>query len=250
MKTLRNTSIILAVVALALLVAAPVAMAGTITYTSNTIPSTTTPTSSNMGMLALEQFNNTSGPYAGDTLNSIIITLYGGGTVYFSYDLISTGGTGGATLTINSLSDALTLTASGATVPVNLTVTGTYTPSSTISDSTVGTNYTTPTVTIPGGSALTSPALTDSTDLTDFTGLGNVDLTLSGADFTTYSGNLTGTGYEAAVGSTSTGGGYATVTYNYSGPPGNTPEPGTLSLFGTGLLGLAGMLRYKFGKAR
>jgi len=28
------------------------------------------------------------------------------------------------------------------------------------------------------------------------------------------------------------------------------PEPGTLSLFGTGLLGLAGMLRSKFGKAR
>jgi hypothetical protein len=28
------------------------------------------------------------------------------------------------------------------------------------------------------------------------------------------------------------------------------PEPGTLSMFGAGLLGLAGMLRFKFGKAR
>jgi hypothetical protein len=36
--------------------------------------------------------------------------------------------------------------------------------------------------------------------------------------------------------------GTVTVTYNYSGL---TPEPGTLTLFGTGLLGLAGLLRRK-----
>jgi hypothetical protein len=247
MKTLRNTSIItLAVVALALLVAAPVAMADSVTYTSNTIPNTTS-TSSNMGTLALEQFNPSLG-----TLQSVDITLYGGGTVFFTAALTANGGTGGATLTINSLSDTLTLKAAGASVPVNLALTGTYTPSSAIVITAVTPPQpvvNTPVVTIPS-SNISSGLLTDSTDLTDFSGLGNVDLTLSGSDFTTYSGNLTGTGYLASVGSTSTGGGDATVTYNYIGQPGNTPEPGTLSLFGTGLLGLAGMLRYRFGKAR
>ncbi|HEY1208034.1 MAG TPA: PEP-CTERM sorting domain-containing protein [Terracidiphilus sp.] len=33
-------------------------------------------------------------------------------------------------------------------------------------------------------------------------------------------------------------------------PPPVIPEPGTMTLLGTGLLGLAGMLRSKFGKAR
>jgi hypothetical protein len=243
MKTLRNSSLItLAVVALALLVAAPTAFAGSITYTSNTIPTTTTPTSSNMGTLALEQFDPTIG-----TLDSIDITLYGGGTVFFSYGLGVNGGTGGATLTINSLTDALTLTGAGASVPVNLTLTGTYTPSGgPIVVTTVGPLVNTPTVTIPSGN-ISSGNLTDSLDLTDFTGLGDVDLSLSGSDFTTYSGSLVGTGYLADIGSTSTGGGYATVTYNYDG--GVVPEPGTLSLFGTGLLGLAGMLRSRFSKA-
>jgi hypothetical protein len=39
------------------------------------------------------------------------------------------------------------------------------------------------------------------------------------------------------------------ITYDYTNPgPPVIPEPSTLSLFGSGLLGLAGMLRYKFAK--
>jgi hypothetical protein len=45
--------------------------------------------------------------------------------------------------------------------------------------------------------------------------------------------------------------GIVTVTYDYTpGQPPVVPEPGTLTLFGTGLLGLAGALRYKFMKSR
>jgi hypothetical protein len=48
---------------------------------------------------------------------------------------------------------------------------------------------------------------------------------------------------------TTSAGGAVKIDYNYSGnPPPGVPEPGTLSLFGTGLLGLAGMLRQKFAK--
>jgi hypothetical protein len=40
------------------------------------------------------------------------------------------------------------------------------------------------------------------------------------------------------------------ITYDYTPPPSDTPEPGTLTLFGTGLLGLAGMLRRKYMLSR
>jgi hypothetical protein len=246
MKILRNSSIItLAVVALAL-VAAPVAMAGSITYTSNTIPDTTA-VDTVMGTLSVNQFNNTSGTYAGDTLNSIVITLYGQGNVVFDYELIQKGGTGGS-LTINSITSTTTLTATGAASPINLTLTGTYTPGSPIVDSTVGVDYTTPSTTLSLGN-VSSGTLTDATDLANFTGTGNINFLLSGLAPVTYTGHVSN-GYNASLGGTTDAGGYATVTYNYS--DGNTPgvpEPGTLSLFGTGLLGLAGMLRYKFSKA-
>jgi hypothetical protein len=247
MKTLRNTSIMtVVIVALALFAAAPVALAGSITYTSNTIPDTTSVTSS-MGTLAVSQFNNTSGPYAGDTLDSIVVTLYGDGSVIFNYAFYPNGGSGGS-LTVDSITTNLTLTATGAVAPVNLNLTGTYTPGSPIVDTSVGTLYTTPSTTIPVGSQ-SSGTLTDFTDLTDFTGTGDINFLLSGNAPVNYTGSVSN-GYIAAVGGTTDAGGYVTVTYDYNTPPSGVPEPGTLSLFGTGLLGLAGMLRYKFMKAR
>ncbi len=247
MKTLRNSSILAVAVAALALVAAPVAMAGTVTYTSNTIPDTTS-ISSSMGTLSVNQFNNTSGPYAGDTLNSMVITLYGDGSVIFTAELVANGGSGG-NLTVDSLTTDVTLTATGAVAPVHLNLTGTYTPGSPIVITTPGLagEVTTPSTVIPLGS-MSSGTLTDSTDLLDFTGTGDVDFLLSGLAPVFYTGSVSD-GYLAAVGGTTDAGGYATVTYNYT-PPNYTPEPGTLSLFGTGLLGLAGMLRYKFMKAR
>ena len=246
MKTLRSTFIVLSIVALALIVV-PVAMAGTVTFTSNTIPDTTLvgPT---MGNLSVSQFNTTSGPYMGDTLNSILVTLYGDGNVVFTAELIQLTGTGG-NLTIDSLTTNLTLTATGASSPVNLNLTGTYTPGSPIVITTPGAGgeITSPSTAIPLGN-VSSGTLTDFTDLTNFTGIGTVSFALSGTSPVFYTGSVS-TGYLSAVGGTTDAGGYATVTYNYDEPPSGTPEPGTLTLFGTGLLGLAGMLRNKFSRS-
>jgi hypothetical protein len=73
-----------------------------------------------------------------------------------------------------------------------------------------------------------------------------VSFALSGTSPVFYTGSVS-TGYLAAVGGTTDAGGYATVTYDYN-PPSGTPEPGTLTLFGTGLLGLAGLVRRKFAR--
>jgi hypothetical protein len=252
MKTLRNSSIIaVAVLALALLVASPMAFAGSVTYSSNIIPNTTS-IGSSMGTLNVNQFNNISGTYAGDTLDDMIITLYGSGSVIFTAELVNNPGGTGGNLTINSLSTNVTLTASGASAPVNLNLTGTYTPSGgpiVITTPGLSGEIVTPSTAIPLGH-ISSGVLTDPTDLANFTGTGLESFLLSGSAPVTYSGNVSD-GYLAATGGTTLAGAAVTVEYDFSSapPPPGVPEPGTLGLLGTGLLGLAGMLRNRFSKS-
>jgi hypothetical protein len=249
MKTLRNSSIIaVAIVALALLVASPMAFAGSVTWTSNTIPATTS-VGPSMGTLTVNKFDNSpTGTYAGDTLNDMIITLYGNGSVIFNYELFNPNSLTGGSLTINSITSTTKLTAAGAVAPVTLTLTGTYTPGSMITDTTVGTEYFTPSTPLPLGN-ISSGTLTDVTDLANFSGSGVASLLLSGTAPVSYDGNCTN-GYVCALGGATLAGAGVTVQYDYSSPgPGPVPEPGTLGLLGTGLLGLAGMLRNRFSKS-
>jgi hypothetical protein len=82
-------------------------------------------------------------------------------------------------------------------------------------------------------------------ELADFEGAGNLGnfliTTLTDTNFIGGGGNIKLTG-------TTTAGGSVEVTYDYT-PEAPIPEPSTLFLFGSGLLGMAGLLRFR-AKAR
>jgi hypothetical protein len=94
------------------------------------------------------------------------------------------------------------------------------------------------------GTAVTL-TITNPTDLAYF--VGNSDLGFEIGSYTTQTAG--GTGGNDTITFSNKDGADIGVQYDGTNPgPPVVPEPGTLSLFGTGLLGLAGMLRNKFAR--
>jgi hypothetical protein len=251
MKTLRNSSIItLAVVALALLVATPVAFAdSTLVYTV-TVPSTTTDFTAN-GLL-IPEFN-----IAGATLNSVSINLATSGTTNFT-SITNTSSsstifvaTENSTIYLgdstNSSINALLGPTSGSTNYLAMSTPGTVSHGIVISGTTLGAGDSIALGPYTSSDNESNPLITGA-NLLLFEGSGNLDFYMETLSSDGY--NATG-GANVSLNEVTDASGTITVTYDYSnGQPPSVPEPGTLSLFGTGLLGLAGMLRYKFMKSR
>jgi len=249
MKTLRNTFIVLSIVALALIVV-PVASANTLTVIGSSIADTTSVTS-NMGNLTVGGFYSAPGYVVGDMLTGVQIIFSGDGTTQFNATLLGfnlsgpnpTNGTVG-TVQLNGFSNSTTLTLSGLTPP--LVLSGTASAGATILSTTAPANsatYTSSVIDILGTNVTDNPA-----SILPYETAGLLTYTLSGtASNNANTQDLTNL-FSVASGGTTEAGASIEAIYTYDAPPTGTPEPGTLSLFGTGLLGLAGMLRRKFAK--
>jgi len=230
MKTLRSLTIILAIA-----VATSVASANSVSFYAS-MPTTLT----DFGPVAMNvnQFDSSLG-----TLTKVILTLNGAGTTDFE-------------ITSNDPNQIPTvLKQLDPYVHLNLTgtgITGTAFDPMSITDPGVG---------YPPGVTVAYLATYDTTPLAMYdygytknitTGLspfiGNGTLTYDLSTTTGLLSDITGGNY--TTGQTTYANANFEITYDYEPPPSGTPEPGTLSLFGTGLLGLAGMLRHKFAKSR
>jgi hypothetical protein len=239
MKTLRNSSLItLAVVALALLVAAPVAKADIVQVVGNTY----TPTDySGADFGTFNLFDSNLG-----TLNSVTLTFSGGitGTLQFK--------NGGSSPANISGTDNGTFTLSGTNSYINsLFATPLTVVSSAATDTGLAAGATGPVHPVSGNNSTAALAV-NSADFAIFEAAGGgtsaddlFDLSATGGD------SVTGGNGNGSATYTMNAGGAVVIDYNYTpnGGPSPVPEPGTLSLFGTGLLGLAGMLRSRFSKA-
>jgi hypothetical protein len=251
MKNLRNASIfLLPVVALAL-IAAPMALADSVTYTATVAQHTTdlqgvAPTSG-----VLQEFNSSLG-----TLTGVTISIQGTGTTTFasiynfgssSTEFIGTQNTAlwlddpansGIDALLNPLAASITGSSPGSVFHGSVTGGLTVNAGQTLTDPPTNMGP----YTMSG--ALASENITDPASMALFIGSSDLDFVMTtGSNF-----QLTTNGADDLTTTIDTeAGGTVTVTYDYRD---YTPEPGTLTLFGTGLLGLAGLLRRKYMQSR
>jgi len=239
------------IIALVFVVAASISQASSVTYTA-TVPTQLTDLTNAALIPALPMYR------FGNTLTGVSITIQGAGTVTFN-SITNNGASSGTVIatqgtslwlddlnsaSIDSLLGPLQANIAGSTPGVvgahNVINGGTVIAA----HSTVG-----PLGPYTMGGSLASESFSSPADLALFQGsVGGNDLldfvmsTYSDTVFTTNGSNNFDAVYSEIAGAT------VTITYDYTGTA-FTPEPGTLTMFGTGLLGLAGLLRFKFRKS-
>lgn len=249
MKAFRTTTLFsLFLAAMALFLAAPTAFASSIAVYGTPAENDNTSISATTNINVV-QFYSAPGIVAGDTLTSVEVILSGAGSTVFTAELINDGfGLPGGTGSFDTLTTDATLKLTSAAISnLNLALSGTET-------------FITPitlTVTGPAGEyhSVSTPiiqtaAVNEFPSISGFDATGTVGFTLKGSSSST-SDATADNDYGVLVTGSTKAGGTVEVIYNYTPGPGPiVPEPGTLGMLGSGLLGLAGMLRSKFKQAR
>jgi hypothetical protein len=237
MATRKSTPWLSSLLAVTIVAAASVAHADTIVSYTTTVPMQTTDLSSVTATPAIPEFNTSLG-----TLNSITISYTGSENSAFT---LTNTAAGSETF---KFSESLFFELDNTDASIDSDVNGLApeldnVPLTTITLAHNGTRNFGPFI----NSNVQSETITGA-ELADFEGAGNLGdfliSTLTGTTFLGGGGNIKLTG-------TTTAGGSVEVTYDYTAaPPPPIPEPGTLGLFGTGLLGLAALLRRKYLQGR